>query len=791
MTARRSSFPVRLFFTGVLATAFGLAAFGTAPAEAPSPGPEVQVLGAPAPTPGTAAQDQADPPSRVGRLAQITGTVSFHTSDESQWEAATLNYPITSGNSLWTEPQAHTAIDVGGSRLYLDGSTELDIGTLNDQGFQASLPQGAIYLRAGNDGSFEIDTPRGAVTISQPGHYEIVAGDATHPTTVTALDGTAQIAGPGVNMTVTGPQTASLTGQNPVTGTTGLAQRDDFIAYADNVEQPYLNPAPAQQQAEQQTQQYVSPGMTGAQDLGQYGEWQQTPDYGPAWFPQVAISWAPYRYGHWAYIAPWGWTWIDDASWGFAPFHYGRWAHFHHRWCWVPGGFGDRPVYAPALVSFLGNLLGINLGGGPAVGWIPLGPREVWYPPYRHGPHYFRDVNYWGGGRYGNFNDARNVNIPLRNFLNQRDATLVAASAMANSQPIGRSFHDITPAEWQGKFANVAARSGEVPVKPTLRTAGLTPTTARQFGQVLAANGQLPGRPQAPGPQVAANNRTGITLGNGRSLPNFTAAQPNGAKIQAQNGNTGGNANAGGAGRIITLGNTDEQGSRPGQSFGGFTQRNQMLQGQNQVKPGAPGPAILPRGFTAMPNAATGSSQNGSQRWAFLPPLQKQGQGGNQAGLQANSFNSVWSSKNGQTQQQGQSQAHGQATIIGQNGTGQGLIGQGNGGQGNGGQGNKHQRWASLTPPQQQLPQQPPQAFRNGQQGGAAFTKLAPQQRQISNGQQQQQAGTQRQSFAPQSGNFIFQPQQQQRQPQFKQRSRSAGTGNKPLLPRSQQPSGN
>ena len=140
-------------------------------------------------------------------------------------EPATLNYPITSGNSLWTEPQAHAAIDIGGSRLYLDGSTELDIGTLNDQGFQASLPQGAVYLRAGNDGGFEIDTPRGAVTITQPGHYEIVAGDATHPTTVTALDGTAQIAGPGVSMTVAGPQSASLTGQNPVMGTTGLAQR--------------------------------------------------------------------------------------------------------------------------------------------------------------------------------------------------------------------------------------------------------------------------------------------------------------------------------------------------------------------------------------------------------------------------------------------------------------------------------------------------------------------------------------------------------------------------------------
>ena len=615
MTARRSSFSPRLLLSGLLAMAFALAALGTASAQAPSPGPDVQVLGA-APAqnpanPNAAATNPGDPPGRVGRLAQITGTVSFHTSDESQWEAATLNYPITSGNSLWTEPQAHTAIDVGGSRLYLDSSTELDIGTLNDQGFQASLPQGAVYLRAGNDGNFEFDTPRGAVTISQPGHYEIVAGDATHPTTVTALDGTAQIEGPGVNMTVTGPQTASLTGQNPVTGTTGLAQRDEFVAYADNVEHPYLEPAAAQQQAVQQTQQYVPPAMTGGQDLGQYGDWQQTPDYGPAWFPQVSVNWAPYRYGHWAYIAPWGWTWIDDASWGFAPFHYGRWAHFHHRWCWVPGGYADRPVYAPALVSFLGNLLGLNLGGGPSVGWIPLGPREVWYPPYRYGQHYFRDVNYWGGGRYGNFNDRWAVNIPLRNFLNHRDATVVAASDMRNSRPIGRSFHDITPAEWQSKFANAAARNGEVPVKPTLRTAGLTPTAARQFGQLLPANGQLPGRPRAPGPQVAtgtANNRTGITLGNGRSLPNFAAAQQNGARIQPQAGA------AGGTSRIITLGNTDEQGNRQGQSFGGFNQQGQKLQSQNQAK--AQGRPARPSCPAAMAPAAPAALPP----WRMPPP---------------------------------------------------------------------------------------------------------------------------------------------------------------------------
>ena len=609
-----------------------------------------------------------------------------------------------SGNSLWTEPQAHTAIDVGGSRLYLDSSTELDIGTLNDQGFQASLPQGAVYLRAGNDGNFEFDTPRGAVTISQPGHYEIVAGDATHPTTVTALDGTAQIEGPGVNMTVTGPQTASLTGQNPVTGTTGLAQRDEFVAYADNVEHPYLEPAAAQQQAVQQTQQYVPPAMTGGQDLGQYGDWQQTPDYGPAWFPQVSVNWAPYRYGHWAYIAPWGWTWIDDASWGFAPFHYGRWAHFHHRWCWVPGGFAERPVYAPALVSFLGNLLGLNLGGGPSVGWIPLGPREVWYPPYRYGQHYFRDVNYWGGGRYGNFNDRWAVNIPLRNFLNHRDATVVAASDMRNSRPIGRSFHDITPAEWQSKFANAAARNGEVPVKPTLRTAGLTPTAARQFGQLLPANGQLPGRPQAPGPRWRRARRTTGPASPWamdaacRTLRRLSRTAPGSSpKREPPVERAGSSPWATPTSRAIGRARASAASASRARSCRARTRRNPG----RRVRPSCPAamaPAC-PR-FTAMANAATGSSQNGSQRWAFLPPLQKQGQGSKQAGLQGNGFNSAWQSKNGQGQQQGQNQTHGQATIIGQHGIGQNGTGQGSS------QAGKNQRWASLTPPQQQLPQQ-------------------------------------------------------------------------------------
>jgi len=144
---------------------------------------------------------------------------------------------------------------------------------------------------------------------------------------------------------------------------------------------------------------YVSPEMTGVEDLDRYGRWEQDPEYGALWIPQnVSPGWAPYRVGHWVWISPWGWTWVDDAPWGFAPFHYGRWVSRGNEWCWTPGRYVARPVYAPALVAWIGGS-----GGSVAiqsrrhapstVGWFPLGPREVYVPGHRFTPRYMRHVN--------------------------------------------------------------------------------------------------------------------------------------------------------------------------------------------------------------------------------------------------------------------------------------------------------------------------------------------------------------------------------------------------------------
>src|SRR5208282_4118295 len=103
------------------------------------------------------------------------------------------------------------------------------------------------------------------------------------------------------------------------------------------------------------------------------------------------------RYGHWVWVEPWGWTWVDDQSWGFAPFHYGRWAFVGTGWVWIPGPVVVRPMYAPALVAFVGGGPGggfaLAVGGGAGVGWFPLGPGEVFVPAYRVSRVYVTNVN--------------------------------------------------------------------------------------------------------------------------------------------------------------------------------------------------------------------------------------------------------------------------------------------------------------------------------------------------------------------------------------------------------------
>ena len=337
------------------------------------------------------AEEDADPPSRVARLSFITGDVSFAPSGEDSWSEASLNRPLITGDRLLTDEGARIALDIGGSgEIRVAGDSGFNFLRLDDQGTQIELSKGTLNWRvdaSGEDQNNEIDTPTLAFVITQPGAYRVdVEEDGA--TTISLLSGAGTVYGQGgASYPLSGRQSWRITdpGLQDVAGMP-LASTDKFDRWCNERDD---------RQQRSTSAQYVSSDVIGSGDLDTYGDWDRADDYGPVWYPRtVAVGWAPYRYGHWGWIAPWGWTWIDDAPWGFAPFHYGRWVYVHERWGWTPGPRRERPVYCPALVAFVGGHgWSVGVSSGAPIGWVPLGPRDVYVPWYHGSRRYFTNVN--------------------------------------------------------------------------------------------------------------------------------------------------------------------------------------------------------------------------------------------------------------------------------------------------------------------------------------------------------------------------------------------------------------
>ncbi len=341
----------------------------------------------------TAAMAQADPPARVAGLSWRDGSVVFAPEGDSEWTDLPVNRPLTRGDRIWTDRGARAELQLGSATLHVNGQSHMAFYELDDQTVQLSITQGAINVRVRDLGpreNFEIDTPNLAVRAMQPGDWRVDV-DASGVTRVAVRSGQVAVYGErGESVALAGGQQMAFAGRALEQVASGRAGFDTFDTWA----------ADRNRQEDQSlSARYVPREVIGYSQLDNYGNWSQDPGYGAVWFPRAVVAdWAPYRYGHWTWIQPWGWTWVDDAPWGFAPSHYGRWALIGSRWAWVPGRMGPRPVYAPALVVFVGGSGGGNdwnfrVGSGPGVAWYPLAPGEAWWPTYRTSNVYITNVN--------------------------------------------------------------------------------------------------------------------------------------------------------------------------------------------------------------------------------------------------------------------------------------------------------------------------------------------------------------------------------------------------------------
>ena len=242
------------------------------------------------PEPSLPDQNRGDPPARVGRVAGIEGQVSYRTSGDTEWSAASLNYPVSSGYAAWTQPSATANLEVSACRIVLAGTTEFQVTSLDTGGLQAVAAQGETYMHlrdlAPNE-VWSVQTPRGLVRLTGGGRYGIVAGTTEQPTLITVVDGVADIEGPNLSLQVNANQTATVTGTDSFLGSIGPIQRDSFLNAQLAAEQP------APQLAAAIPRQVVA--MPGGGDLIATGSWSEAPQYGQVWYPPVSPGWAPYR----------------------------------------------------------------------------------------------------------------------------------------------------------------------------------------------------------------------------------------------------------------------------------------------------------------------------------------------------------------------------------------------------------------------------------------------------------------------------------------------------------------
>jgi hypothetical protein len=397
------------------------------------------------PQPDAPPQAQPQAQTAVGRISVIHGDVTTMHGDGGQWVAATVNTPVVPGDSVTTADRSRAEIQLDFANVMrLDQHTEAKVADLEQNKIQIQLASGLVDFTVSNgtQADAEVDTPNMGVHPLAPGVYRIQVNSPSE-TLLIVRQGEAEVLTNQGSTKVEAGQVIQIHGaDNPEYKIDPASGGDDFDKWCFDRDRQIKTA---------QAWQHTGPQYTGSSDLDNNGQWEQVPDYGWCWTPQVDAGWVPYSAGYWGYEPYWGYTWISYEPWGWAPYHYGRWFMYGGHWAWWPGrGFGGH-IWAPAYVSFFGfgrGGFGVGLGFG-SIGWLALGPRDVFHPwfgaGHRFGAMNFNDIHgagfvHPGGPRYGSNLETMATDAHVRSALRSVSSQDFASGRMGRSMPASESM---------------------------------------------------------------------------------------------------------------------------------------------------------------------------------------------------------------------------------------------------------------------------------------------------------------------------------------------------------------
>lgn len=454
--------------------------------------------------------DAYDETARVARVTHVEGVADLRRKGEVEdlSERVTRNLSLVEGDVIQTtgsEARVEIQLDAG-NFVRLRGNTIVRLTTLRDEAIVLSLDEGAVQVRLdGFDtsrGYFEIDAPNITVALERKGLYRLDVEPQGYQRLTVRDGGEARLYSEADGFTVRSDRTA----ERFFTGTRfedwnliAALPRDYWDEWSDSRDAEI---ARRRREREAGRDNYAA-NVWGADELGDYGDWIDTPEYGRVWRPtssatSIYTNWSPYRYGRWQWSAPYGWTWVSDEPWGWATYHHGRWVYYRNAWCWTASAYNqygsyNRPYrlwsrWRPALVVFFS----FNFGNNQHLGWRPLvhGERDPRARNYTRGFRRGYRQGYGDGrddGR-GDRRDARdrrprNPSSPSAgatpgDLRAVRDPALRRALTTQPLVDFGkgrRSFRPATPAQ-----ADIALNSepvrGRLPVTPRNAISNTTPS---------------------------------------------------------------------------------------------------------------------------------------------------------------------------------------------------------------------------------------------------------------------------------------------------------------------------
>jgi len=577
-------------------------------------------------------QDDADSANHgVARLSLVNGNVSVRRGDSGELVAATVNAPLMATDRLVTGDNARAELQFDYSNMVrLAPSSEVRIGDLAYHHYLVQIAQGMVTFRVlrDSDAQVEISTPSVSVRPVRSGVYRILVG-VDGITQITVRAGEATIFSPSGSEPLRAGQTmlSRGTADNPEFQTIAAIPSDDWDRWNADRDGQLMRAA-------DQGYRHVSPDITGTEDLNGYGQWQNDPQYGNVWVPQVAPDWAPYRDGRWVWEDYYGWTWVSYDPWGWAPYHYGRWYHGGFGWAWYPGPMGDPYYWSPALVGFFGWGPGFGLGFGFGnIGWVPLAPFEVFRPWYGRG--------FVGGGR--NFSVISNANIAgvYRNAAFANSVTGMRSGEFGRASVSSTNFVRASSADLQ----RASAVRGQLPISASSQSRQFSNGAANLQGmprssantRFFSSPGFAAGRTSAQSAGRSFTNGAGNSAASGNSTGGWRRFDPTGRDaVQGGRSNTG--QGIAGNGRGVSQGSSQRSNPGAGQGTNGGGWRT--IQGANTPSRGSGSPGASGYQGGSGGSASQSRSFGGSQPVRISPSIvrERSASGGGSTAPRSNNF---------------------------------------------------------------------------------------------------------------------------------------------------------